>query len=306
LLSGHLSFPKVTGDTTPASFSTWFNKKLLRESMGYTGIIITDDLYMYGAIDYGQTHGESIADMVVRSIRSGSDMIMLSSTPEFNGDIWNTLIATYKSDPDFRQVLDDAVRRILRVKLEYLHDDVRQVPLQPNASNLRNELPSNATRQFFMEQALRSVSLIGDTLPTIKEGDRVLLAGLNYAFSRIGREFFPGVSEYRFQNRNFYFSTSRDREAMVEMAEQYDVILFALSDPNSAQVLQELKEYKDKIIVFSLLSPIYLTTMPWVQNGIAVFGWYDDSVRAGYSVLTGFAPAIGSMPINIENSRKPQ
>ncbi|AFG36886.1 glycoside hydrolase family 3 protein [Spirochaeta africana] len=297
LLSGHLSFPAITGDDTPASFSAFFNRQLLREELGFDGIIITDDLYMYGAVDYGHQYGEDIADLVVRAIRSGNDMVMLSRTPDFNGRIWHTLLNTYRQDPEFQSILDDAVRRILRVKLTYLHDPETRVPLIPEYTELHTSMPSPETRKFFQEQAARGTTLLGDRLLPLDGSERVLLAGHNAAFFRIGREFFPNAEEFRFQTRYFYFSSARDRERMRELAPHYDRIIFALGDLNSAQVLAEIEEYQDAVIVFSLLSPIYLLDKPWVHSGVAVYGWFDDSVRAGFSILTGSTEAGGSLPI---------
>ncbi|MFW5801255.1 MAG: glycoside hydrolase family 3 protein [Spirochaeta sp.] len=297
LLGGHLSFPEVTGDETPASFSPYFNRTLLREEMGFEGIIITDDLYMYGAIDYGNQHGENVADLVIRAIRAGNDMVMLSKTPEFNGQIWTAMYRTYQSDEEFRNDVDNAVRRILKVKLGYLHDPDTRVPLVPDTEELHQSIPSEATQKFFQEQAARGTTLLGERLLPVDEEQRILLAGHNYAFFQVGREFFPEADEYRFQNRYFYFSSANDRTRMRELAADYDIIIYALGDVNSAQVLAELEDYQEKIVILSLLSPVYLLNLPWVHSGVAVYGWTDNSVRAGFSVLTGASEAFGSLPI---------
>ena len=297
LLSGHLSFPHIADNATPASFSYYFNQTILREQLEFNGIIVTDDLYMYGAVDYGQQYGEDIAGLVVRALRSGSDMVMLSKTPDFNGEIWHTLLSTYQNDAEFRETVNTSVIRIIRLKLQYLHNPDVRVPLQPDPSGLHASMPSEDTRQFFLEQAARSVTLLGDRLLPLDSNSRTLLVGHNAAFFRVGYEFLPQAAEYRFQNRYFYFSNSRDREAVRQMAPYYDQIIFALSDPNSAQVLEELGEHRDKIIVFSLLSPIYLMDMPWVHSGVAVYGWTDDSARAGFSVITGQMEAGGQLPL---------
>lgn len=298
LLSGHLSFPLISGDNTPASFSNFFHREVLREQLGFEGLIVTDDLYMYGALDYGYQYGEEIPGLVIRAIRTGSDMIMLSTTPELNGELWQLLVSNYNSDPDFAETVDNSARRIIRTKLRYLHDPEYRVPLFPDSSSLPSIMPSEKAREFFMDQAARSVTLFGsEELPEFTGNERILLTGHNTAFFRVGREFFPGADEYRFQNRNFYFSNSRDRLHVREIAERYDYIIYALSDPNSGQVLQELEAYADRVIVFSLLTPVYLSTVPWVQRGVAVYGWTDDPARAGFSVLKGKIEARGSMPV---------
>ena len=49
IMSGHLGFPAILGNETPASLSGYFLKKVLREDLGFRGLIITDDLRMNGA-----------------------------------------------------------------------------------------------------------------------------------------------------------------------------------------------------------------------------------------------------------------
>ena len=49
IMSGHLSFPKIRGNNEPASLSKFFLTDILRNQLGYEGLIITDDMMMNGA-----------------------------------------------------------------------------------------------------------------------------------------------------------------------------------------------------------------------------------------------------------------
>ncbi|MFO7849071.1 MAG: glycoside hydrolase family 3 N-terminal domain-containing protein, partial [Spirochaetia bacterium] len=53
IMSGHLSFPIIEKDI-PASLSPYFLEEVLRERMGFSGIVITDDMRMYGATNTDQ------------------------------------------------------------------------------------------------------------------------------------------------------------------------------------------------------------------------------------------------------------
>ena len=74
VMVGHAAYPGLTGDLTPASLSPRIHE-LLRGSLGFGGVVYTDDLEM-GAL------GGPIPDRAERAALSGCDVLMLSKTFE--------------------------------------------------------------------------------------------------------------------------------------------------------------------------------------------------------------------------------
>lgn len=301
ILSGHLSFPAITGDSVPASISPYFKQNVLRDRLGYQGIVITDDLYMGGALEYGQARGWDFAELVKRAISAGNDIVMFSRTPAFNGTIWRRLIEAYRDEPDFQERVDESVRRILRIKLQYIRPGNR-VPLFPDAERIRSYMRSIESQAFFLDQAGRSVTVVRDeNLPfTPNENERVLLAGKDPDFFRIGRRFFPGAGEFRFRNSGFYYSSADDRRRFAQMARGYDTVVFLLSDPNSAQVLSTIETVDTDVIVYSILTPVYLVDLPWVDTAIAVYGWGVESFETGFAAIRGDFLPSGRLPVTLD------
>jgi beta-N-acetylhexosaminidase len=303
VLSGHLSFPEVTGNLAPASISPFFKQNVLRDQLSFEGIVITDDLHMGGALEYGAAQGWSFDEVVMRAVEAGNDIVMFSQTPEFDGAIWNTLIAKYRSDADFRRRVDESVRRILRLKLTYLRSEGR-VPLQPDVAAIRSVMRTEEAQSFFLDQAGRSVTVIADDglpLSTATAG-RVLLVGNDPEFIRSGRQAFPGADTLRFENPAFYSSSRNDRQRFAAAARRYDTVIFLLSDPGSLEILQAGDDSADAITVYSILTPIYFSELPWVQRAIAAYGWGRESYESGFSALLGQIPAPGRLPISSQIS----
>jgi beta-N-acetylhexosaminidase len=110
VMVGHLSLPAVTGDDTPASLSPTVVQGLLREEIGYEGLIITDALRM-GAI------GEEKS--AVLALEAGCDIALMPPSLEVAlGDVHAALDAGRLSE----ERIDQSVRRILRTKLEFMGD----------------------------------------------------------------------------------------------------------------------------------------------------------------------------------------
>jgi beta-N-acetylhexosaminidase len=314
ILSGHLSFPAVTGDNRPASLSPFFARELLRGRLGFRGVLITDDLYMSGS-RWGKL---SFPEICVEALAAGNDMIMLSQTPGLNDSIWKAVEGRYEKDPAFRAHIREAVRRILLVKLKYLKPGGRgrsagEVSPQNFFTPDREEIgkiPDPESRKFFFDQAARSITVVKNKeglIPYVpKRGERVLLAGQHRAFMSYGRQRYPGAAEFFFAYEPFYFSTAEDRAAFRRTAPNYDLIIFCLSNPNSLEVLQEIKDFKGKVIVFSILTPVYLADLSWVGASVAAYSWSADSFKAGFAVLRGDYPAEGQLPVELVPAEKKQ
>ena len=160
--------------TVMASFSSWNgiknhgNKSLLtdvlKQRMGFTGLVVGD----WNA--HGQITGCTVTDCA-RSLNAGLDLYM---APDSWKGLFDKTVADVKAGKISAARLDDAVRRVLRVKakLGLLGDkpvergDVAQVGAAPHLALAR-------------EAVAKSLVLLkneGSVLP-IKPGARVLIAG---------------------------------------------------------------------------------------------------------------------------------
>ncbi|MFW5689550.1 MAG: glycoside hydrolase family 3 protein [Spirochaetota bacterium] len=305
VLTGHLSFPNVSGDERPASLSPHFIHDLLRGTLGFRGLVITDDLYMGGAWEYGADHGWGIAEIVIEALRAGNDMVMLSRTPDLNGALTDRLVELYNADPDFRARVRDAAGRVLDLKLAYLKPTDR-VPLEPDSDRLADSIRAQGGASFFRDQAGRSVAVLRDAgLPLeIGSDERILLAGKDLDFLRIGEELIPDADVYRIGSPRFVGTDARDRVSFRDAAARYDTVVFCLSDTSTAEILAAAEGVEARIVIFSILTPVYLSDLPWVESAIAVFGWGVESFRAGYSVLLGRVAPEGTSPLALRHANE--
>ena len=109
IMAGHIVLPNVAGDNTPASLSEKLLTGLLRETIGYDGIIVTDAMNM-GAI----VSRYSSAEAAVQAVIAGADIILM---PEDLRSAWEGLVEAVESGEISEERIDASVRRILEVKL---------------------------------------------------------------------------------------------------------------------------------------------------------------------------------------------
>jgi beta-N-acetylhexosaminidase len=291
VMSGHLAFPETPAGDAPASLSSWFLRYLLREKIGYQGLVITDDLMMNGATTFSGSLSRTARDAIL----AGNDIIMFSKTPGLYDPVWAFLINEMKNDPAFRECVRDAARRVLEVKFRYFRDE-KKVPYIPDLKKIDSGIPDPEGSAFFLDLAVRSVTAIPGTeagsipLSPAKAG-RVLLAGQYGDFFNAGKKAYPGAVSY-------WYSPSSTAD-LLYYAGNSDTVIFCLSDEAGVRVLQSLRNLGKRVIVFSVLSPVYLDKLPWAAGAVAVYSYAPESFTAGFSALLGRIPAEGSLPFSI-------
>lgn len=107
IMAGHIQVPALDPDGTAASVSMDMLSSLLREEMGFKGLILTDAFNMGGAKDF------SAAD----AIRAGADIILCPSNVETE---YNNLMESVKSGAIDTSLLNSRCRRILFIKYLFL------------------------------------------------------------------------------------------------------------------------------------------------------------------------------------------
>lgn len=110
VMVGHLSCPNVTGDDTPASLSKVMVTDVLRDELGFDGIIITDSLSM-GAV----TGLYSDSELGVAALQAGVDMLLMC--PDLNAAYQGVLDAV-EAGTISESRIEESVVRIVRTKLE--------------------------------------------------------------------------------------------------------------------------------------------------------------------------------------------
>jgi len=303
VMSGHLAFPRIKTTAgvlsvdAPASLSRWFMHDVLREQIGFNGLVITDDLMMYGAL----TWTGSLARAAKQALEAGNDIILSSTTLGLFDPAWTYLLNSMQEEPDFRIRVRDAARRTLELKLRHLRSD-ESVPFVPDLQKVEAGVPDREGSEFFLNLAARSVTIVkpepgagadSDVFPVTRENaGRVLLTGQYLEFFRIGRAAFPGATSY-------WYSELFDINELLSYASRADTIIYCLSNTEGVRILQRLQRLGKKIIVLSVLSPVHLERVPWVDGALAVYSYSTESFSAGFSAITGRIPAKGTLPFKL-------
>lgn len=153
IMVAHVAFPHIDESGLPAAFSHVIISDILRDKMGYRGLVITDDIEMLGAEFAGD-----VGERAIKAVEAGCDMVMVAWSPKRQLEAFNALLSAVKDGRISEERLNQSVLRILTAKLKlekpatrYAAKDLK-LKLKSNLSALR-DLTQKVHRQNFLRSA---------------------------------------------------------------------------------------------------------------------------------------------------------
>ena len=308
VMIGHTSLPawdpgagRHLQDAPPASLSRRLVTDLLRERMGFQGLVITDAMNMGGATAWGP-----IEELIPRTIEAGCDMILFASARR-DFDILKRAVESGRLS---EARLDESVRRILALKeLLGLHENRNPWPLAP--------ADGEQFRRASQSIAERAITVVRDrhgALPLrLEKGVRVLSYHLRGdpaednvdAFDDLLRE--RGVEVTRFDET--------DVGSLFEAVNcaDFDVVLInAVLQPSwgtnrirpagtyMRDVWTLITSHHPRLVLVSFGSPYLVYEMPHLPLVINAYSPDPRTQEAVLRLLTGEIPATGKSPVNLD------
>src|SRR5882724_241663 len=307
IMTGHLNVPALEPDpNTPATLSHNILTGLLRNELGYQGLIVTDAMDM-GGITVQYAPGEA----AVRAVVAGADAVLMPPVPDA---AFEALQAAVKSGRISKARLDASVRRILQAKARLGLQSNRLVDV--NAIN--QKFASVAWQKEAQEISDRGVTLLRDTphrlpIDAAKPSRALLLAF--YA----DPEPYPGEDlERELRTRFDSVTTLRADTRFVNASilklpppDSYDVAILALfvrvSDrkgnvdvpAEQAALAEQLYKTGKPIITVGFGSPYLIEKFPQAETWLAAFGISDVAQISVARALFGQIPVRGHLPVTI-------
>jgi beta-N-acetylhexosaminidase len=307
IMPGHLAVPAFEPNPdTPATLSRNILTGLLREKLGFRGLIVTDALDMGGV-----TSKYSPGEAAVRTVEAGADVLLMPPVP-------SAAIAALQSAVRSRRILesriDASVRRILAAKARLRLNKDRLVDVAQLSRNFAR--PEYATRA--QQIADRGATLLRDT-PHLLPLDsarplRLLLVALSADPDRcpgqtIEPEIRPRVDSLavlRADTQYAFVSALR-----LPPPSSYDVAIAALfvrvadrkgnvAFPEDQRAfVNELLAAGKPVVVAAFGSPYLISRFPEVATWVAQFSTNDVSQRAVARAIFGQVAIGGKLPVTV-------
>jgi beta-N-acetylhexosaminidase len=169
VMTAHLNVPALEPDNLPATVSSKIITGVLREELGFHGLVVTDAMEMQGLLAMFDS-----AEASVRAIEAGADVLLMPKRPE---EAIRGVVAAVEKGRISRKRLDDSVNRVLAAKARLGLRAKKLVDLEAIADVV--DSPEAAERaQEVADHAVTLVKDSKDSLP-IRHPEGVCLIALS-------------------------------------------------------------------------------------------------------------------------------
>lgn len=307
IMCGHIAFPAWEGcadaplDAPPATLSLKIQRDLLRDRLGFRGVIVSDAAPMIGFCAHVPSRQRALANIL-----AGGDVFLF-------GDPETDLPAIRDALRDGRltmERLDESVRRILELKAA-LH--LREILF----GNPPREAECSECEEFAQEMADRSITLLRNdgALPVPpRPGSKVLSVRIFWKDSKPDGSFLSTITgELRARGFEVDELDNPSHPQLVESAPRYDKIfinihhqmhsLMGTSRMVGHMVMSFWRAFwtdcPGKVVFTSFGSPYLFYEFPHLPNMVAAWGASPASQVAAVKVWLGEIPALGRCPARI-------
>jgi beta-N-acetylhexosaminidase len=313
IMTAHVTFPKIddskaiskkTGEeiAVPATLSHKVLTELMREEMGYEGIITTDAMNMKAIADHF-----GAVDAAVRAVKAGTDIVLM---PVGLSEVRQGLLDAVVSGELTVDRIESSVERILSLKIKRgVIKEETPLPLEEKIAEANEIVGSEEHKQVEKEAAERSITLVKNeqALPlNPSEGEKVVVIGNTY-IEDLGK----AVKEQHENTTVIKVSSSYQlteeqkaeiREASAVIAGTYTYNVSGRS-PESAQ-MQMVKALQDEtdapVITVGIRNPYDIMAYnEEVDAYLAQYGFRTASFKASAATIFGANAPGGKLPVSI-------
>jgi beta-N-acetylhexosaminidase len=114
IMVSHAAYPQIK-DNTPASISPYWITTILKKRIGYSGLIISDDMEMGGILT--QT---SIEEAAIQAVLAGTDLIEICRDPSLVLRAYEAILTEAERSAAFRKRIESSCHRVIESKHRYL------------------------------------------------------------------------------------------------------------------------------------------------------------------------------------------
>ncbi len=305
VMVAHLNVPALgTKQDTPTTLTKSVVTDLLKEEMGFDGLIFTDALNMKGATKYYDP-----GEIEALALSAGNDVLLF---PVSVSKAISKIKKQVRKGKIPRERIEESCRKTLEAKYRVgLHAKDKSTAFikKENLEKDLNQLVYEVTRRDLIEAGLTLIRNEKDILP-IKKLKRKQFASLAFNTNEI-TEFQKTLSKYA-EVDHFIFTES-NKDPLFNILKDYDVVFTSVHNTSywpsgnykvdKNHLMQIAKLANETKLVFSVFAnPYSLRQFEMIDSIDAVLIAYSDDVEvqsAAAQVIFGGTEISGRLPVGI-------
>lgn len=311
IMVGHLVVPALEGnDSLPATLSRKIVTGLLKNRLGFDGLIITDAMNMQALTKYFSEDSAA-----VMAVNAGNDILIM---PPDADETIDALVNAVQSGKISIERINESVRKILAAKRWLRLQDNRF----PDIKNLRSKIGTKSSLALASKIADRSITLVRNTrgVVPLRPGKyrKVLSVAFSYGIDRDSALIFQKEVKENFRRPSVYIlnkeSRPKEYDRVLRDARKANLILVPYymrppSDEESQKLFIKYKRVIDKLLVtrapvvmISFGDPYLLSRYPNSKTYLSAFSDSPVSQKSLMRALLGKIDITGTLPVSMPNT----
>ncbi len=304
MMVGHLSVPALDSSKRPASLSPLMTDNLLRQQMGFNGLIVTDALNMQGVDGYTEP-----GDLELAAFLAGSDVLLCPRDPLMAMQKIQTALDSSAIDS---MRLAVSVKRILLAKYWAKNQGI----IQPDVSAVEASMQRVSDRDWVSAAARKSVVLLKNDAKMLPFDPASIRSAAVVLGKEAGSGFVSALRDYAHFDR-FDYAPMFD-QLLLDTLDTYDRLVVAvytsgLNPWKSYKIRAEESAFLDrlashkKIVLVFFGNPYGLKSCGGVDQARAVLAAQQNHrayEQAAAELLFSGQTAMASLPVDVSRSFK--
>lgn len=288
IMTAHVAVPSVTSDRDlPATLSPVVLTDLLREELGYDGLVITDCMEMAGVADTTGTVAGAVA-----AIRAGADQVLVSHSPSLAMDSIDAVVQAVRGGDLSEERINGAVGRVLAMKAGTTPFD-QSAPVDDQAFQAVVDASERVAR--------RAVTVVRDDANLLPlDTDEVVVwdpRGSEHSMT-VRDTFCDALST---QDRAVRTATGPPSELQVSETEVVVATTTnAKSDEAQRAALATVLDRHPRVVVVAASNPYDLGAIDTAPTALTTYDATPELLATASEVLVGERVATGSLPISLD------
>ncbi|GAB4068138.1 glycoside hydrolase family 3 protein [Angustibacter speluncae] len=300
IMTAHIVVPSLDPSEDPATLSQPILTGLLRERLGYDGVVVTDSLQMAGV---REKYGDD--EVAVRAVLAGADQLLMPMDMDVAYEAVQEAVASGRIS---QERLDQSVERILRMKYE------RGVVQQPYVTERRVErvvgTPEHQqVAQSITDRTVTAVANPGGALPTQVDGRSVLVTGAGVApATALGDRLAAQGAVSQVVETGLAPTATKQAEAVAAASGKDLVVVLtnkAWSNPGQQQLVSQLQATGVPVVVVAVRDPYDASYVSPDLPFLATYSSTAVSMESVVRVLTGQVAPTGKLPVDVPVAGQP-
>lgn len=300
IMTAHIVVPSLDPSGDPATLSKPILTGVLRNQLGFKGLIITDALEMAAVrAKYGD------AEVAIRAIEAGADQVLLPPAPDVQ---FNAVVDAVKSGRISERRIDESLLRILLYKLK--NGAFFQPYVDPAKVPSKVGTPASlATAQTIVDKSITLVKNDTNTVPLANTPRKVLVTGWGVATTAsLGASLTKRGATTTVAQTGAAPTDAAIADAVTK-AQANDVTVVLTQKAWDTNVTDKLakqqKLVKDllatgkTVIVVAVRDPYDIAYFDAAPTYLATYGYQAVSMESLTKVLYGEIKPAGKLPVDI-------